>query len=262
MNRTATATVIVFTEKGEKIATSQAEARLLLKASKAKVIKTEPFTLKMLDSEMEREMVAKKEEKKVNVNADLGVVSAGRVTTNPDNLEQPEQTQNLSMLEMIGGASKYEDQPTDIYVTNTSLWEIFICTDIIVGAGASTHELIFEPGIATNITKLGLTKERLLESQEFINLLRNGRLVEGKLPTPKERPDLYKKNPKFIQDINAEASRVSAGAKGTTATVDMRIRNCPYLQKLKEVEEEEVKRNEEERKQNPLDNYKDQPEDA
>lgn len=259
MNKTATATVIVFTEKGEKIVTSQAEARILLKAGKAKVIKTEPFTLKMLDSAMERDMVAKKEEKKINVNADLGVVSAGKVTTNPDNLDQPEQ--NLSMLEMIGGSSTYEEQTTDVFVTNTSLYEIFICTDIITGSGASAHELIFEPGVATNITRLGLTKDRLLESQEFINLLKGGKLVEGKLPSYKERPDLYKKNPKFIQDINAEASRVAAGAKGTTATVDLRIKNCPYVQKLKEVEEEEKKRNEEERQQNAADNYS-QPEDA
>ena len=258
MNKTATASVIVFTSKGEKIETSQAEARLLLKAKQAKVIKTTPFTLVLLDREKEIEMVNVKKEKKdaaVVVNEALGAVASGGISTDPNTLPS-----NQSIEEMINGEdSQYVDKDTDLYITNLSRFEAFVCSDIMVGTGNSARELCFEPATATNITRVGLTKDDLVKSPEFVDLFRRKKIVEGKQPLPSDRPDLYKKNDKWDGDIDALASIINKGAAGTMTEINLDVDKDPYIQKLKEMEEEDIARNAKVGVKNPLENYTKKP---
>lgn len=265
MNKTATATVIVITSKGEKIVTYSAEARKLLKAGQAKVIQTEPFTLVLLDKEMERQMVAKKEAKKgVVVSETAGAVASGNLTTNLDQLNQLDndstQNQNAeqSFDDLIKASPAYVDNPTDFCVTNMSLYESFICSDIVIGTGDQANYLAFEPGVVTNLTKIGLAQADLVKSPQFVELYRSKKILIGRQPSPEHSPHLYKKNPMFVGNITEAAKRVAEGDSGTMAEVRVKVKDNFYLQELKKMEEEELARNAKVGTRNPLENYKDE----
>ncbi len=127
----------------------------------------------------------------------------------------------------------------DMWITNLFTNKSLVIVDLKVKAGNDEYPLILEPKQSINLSELGLTKQDVVKSTYLKRFIQAGYIADGKADEQTKfiSPELFQSDPRMI---TAGLSKV----EGSMALLKTKPSKNWYLQKLREIEEEEKRRNE------------------